>query len=121
MCMNATGGFIPAMFVFPRKNMKAELLDGAPPGSIAACHPSGWIQQHLFTQWLYHFIRHAKPSAESPILLTLDSHYSHTRNIDVIDIARQNNVTIVSLPPHTSHKMQSLDLTFMSPFKTLNR
>ncbi|KAK9738270.1 CENP-B N-terminal DNA-binding domain [Popillia japonica] len=26
-CMNAVGGFVPPLFVFPRKNMKAELLD----------------------------------------------------------------------------------------------
>ncbi|KAJ8944073.1 hypothetical protein NQ318_005983 [Aromia moschata] len=36
--------------------MKLELLDGAPPGTIAGS--SGWIQQHLFTQWLNHFVKH---------------------------------------------------------------
>ena len=117
-CMNAAGGFVPVLFVFPRKNMKAELLDGAPPGSIAACHPSGWIQQHIFTQWLKHFIEFVKPSRKDPVLLILDGHYSHTRNIDVIEIARSNYVSILCIPPHTSHKMQPLDLTFMSPFKT---
>ena len=35
--MNATGIYVPTLLVFPRSNMKAELLDGAPPGSIAAC------------------------------------------------------------------------------------
>lgn len=117
-CMNAAGGFIPPLFVFPRKNMKAELLDGAPPGSIAACHPSGWIQQHIFSQWLQHFIDIVKPSREDPVLLILDGHYSHTRNIDVIEAGRKNCVTILCIPPHTSHKMQPLDLAFMSPFKT---
>ncbi|KAK9737474.1 Mononegavirales RNA dependent RNA polymerase [Popillia japonica] len=48
-CMNAAGGFVPSMLVFPRKNFKVELLDGAPPGTIAECYPSGWIQQHLFS------------------------------------------------------------------------
>ncbi|XP_072392413.1 uncharacterized protein [Diabrotica undecimpunctata] len=39
--MNAAGGFVPPLFVFPRKNMKTELLDGAPAGSITDFHPSG--------------------------------------------------------------------------------
>jgi len=32
--------------------MKAGLMDGALPGSIAACHKAGWIQKESFTQWL---------------------------------------------------------------------
>jgi hypothetical protein len=32
---------VPPRLVFPRSNMKAELLDGAPPGSVAACHKGG--------------------------------------------------------------------------------
>lgn len=117
-CMNAAGGFVPPMLVYPRKNMKQELLDGAPPGTIAGCHPSGWIQQHLFTQWLDHFIKHTKPSSDDPVILILDGHYSHTRNLDLIDLARKHYVMIISLPPHSTHKMQPLDLSFMSPFKT---
>ncbi|KAJ8942016.1 hypothetical protein NQ314_010246 [Rhamnusium bicolor] len=101
MCMNAAGGFVPPLFVFPRKNMKAELLDGAPPGSIVACHPSGCIQQHIFTQWLHHFIAHVKPYKDDPVVLILDGHYSHTRNMDVIDVARENHISIICLPPHT--------------------
>ncbi|KAK9739565.1 DDE superfamily endonuclease [Popillia japonica] len=118
-CMNAVGGFVPPLFVFPRKNMKADLLDGAPPGTIAACHPSGWIQQHIFSQWLQHFIGHIKPSLQDQVLLILDGHYySHTRNIEVIEMGRKNHVTILCIPPPTSHRMQSLDIAFMSPFKT---
>ena len=49
--MNATGMHVPPLLVFPRSNMKTELLDGAPPGSIAACHKAGWIQNDSFTQW----------------------------------------------------------------------
>nr|CAI5855449.1 unnamed protein product [Callosobruchus analis] len=44
-------------------------------------------------------------------------HHSHTKNIEVIEIARKNFVTIIGLPPHTTHKLQSLDKSFMGPFK----
>jgi len=49
-CMNACGNFVPPMIIFPRKNLAQDLMDGAPPGSIAGCHPSGWIQSRLFTR-----------------------------------------------------------------------
>ncbi|KAK9685653.1 CENP-B N-terminal DNA-binding domain [Popillia japonica] len=117
-CMSAIGSFVPPPFVFPRKNMKAELLDGTPAESIAGCHPSGWIQTNLFTQWLQHFVKFTKPSKEELIVLLLDGHYSHTRNVDIIDIVRDTGIIIVCISPHTSHKLQPLDLAFMAPLKT---
>jgi len=47
-CISPTGHFIPPLLVFPRKNMKQELMNGTPPGSIHACHPSGWMQSKIF-------------------------------------------------------------------------
>ena len=117
-CMSASGNFVPPMMIFPRKNLNSQLMRGAPPGSIAACHPSGWIQSHLFTEWFQHFLDKVKPTTESPVLLILDGHYSHSRNLDVINLARENHVCILCLPPHATHKMQPLDRTFMSPLKT---
>ncbi|GFG39808.1 hypothetical protein Cfor_10583 [Coptotermes formosanus] len=117
-CMNAIGMHVPHLLVFPRSNMKAELLDGALPGSIAACHKAGWIQKETFTQWFKHFVRYAKPSKEDPVTLTMDGHHSHTRNIEVIDIAREKRVIIVCLPPHCTHKLQPLDVSFIHPLKT---
>ncbi|GBP35500.1 hypothetical protein EVAR_20010_1 [Eumeta japonica] len=93
-------------------------MKGAPPGSIRRCHPSGWIQANLFTDWFNHFIEKTHPTEASPVLLILDGHYSHTRNLDVLMAARANNVTIISLPPHSTHKMQPLDRSFMGPLKT---
>ena len=97
--------------------MSEQLKKGAPSGTIFAVHPSGWIQTNSFTQWFRHFIEYSSPTKEKPVLLLLDGHYSHTQNIELIDLAKQNNVTIVSLPPHCSHKLQPLDKTFMGPLK----
>lgn len=117
ICMSAGGTFVPPMMIFPRKRDNPLLMKGAPLGAIHACHPSGWIQLDLFTQWFEHFLQHVKPSATSPVLLILDGHASHTRNIKVVDLARKNHVRLLSLPPHSSHKMQPLDKSFMGPLK----
>lgn len=94
--------------------MKAELLDRAPPGTIGGCHPSVWIQPELFTKWLRHFVTIVKPSKEDPVLLVLDGHYSHTHN----KFGRDNGVSIICLPPHSTDHMQPLDVSFMFPLKT---
>lgn len=116
-CMSAGGDFVPPMLIFPRKNMNVQLMRGTPPGSISAVHPSGWVQATSFAQWFKHFINTVKPSASSPVLLVLDGHYSHTRNLDVVNMARENHVVIISLPPHSTHKLQPLDKTFMGALK----
>ena len=79
-CMSPIGPFIPPLLVLPRKNMK-ELMSGPQPGSIHACHPSGWIQSEIFSQWFLHIIKHTKPTKEDPVILVLDGHCSHTRNL----------------------------------------
>lgn len=115
LCMSAAGHYIPPLLVFPRVRMKAELLTGAPHGTIAACQPSGWMQTEIFVQWLEHFIGHVRPSTDKPVLLILDGHVTHTKNLNLIDLARKNGVVILCLPPHCTHKCQPLDVSFNSP------
>ena len=74
--------------------MKLELIDGAPAGSISACHPSGWIQTEIFTKWSDYFVHFVKHSADDPVLLIVDGHYSHTKNIDVVDKTREHSVSL---------------------------
>ena len=35
--------------------------------------------------------------------------------MEVIDLARANGVVLLCLPPHCSHKMQPLNVSFMKP------
>jgi len=39
--------------------VKEKLMDGAPAGSISACHPNGWIQTDLFTNGSIIFLVHS--------------------------------------------------------------
>ncbi|XP_023934569.1 uncharacterized protein LOC112043401 [Bicyclus anynana] len=38
-CVNAIGTFVPPMMIFSRKNMKKELVDEAPPGTLGVAQP----------------------------------------------------------------------------------
>ena len=100
VCMNAKGELIHLVFIFPRNNMSELLMKGKPAGSSGRAHPLGWVQSNLFVEWMQHFVEKAHPTADSPGLLILDGHCSHMRTFEVIEIIRENNSKIISLPPH---------------------
>ena len=117
-CMSPAGPFNPPLLVFPIKYMKQELMNGTPPGAIHVCHPCGWIQSEIFTQWLLHFIKRTKSTKQYLCILVPDGHYPQTRNLRVITLHRESHVDIICLPPNNSHKMQQLDKAFMGSLKT---
>lgn len=53
---------------------------------------------------------------ERPVLLVYDGHSTHV-DLKVIEIAASENITILKLPPHTSHILQPLDCSAMKPMK----
>ncbi|XP_039281652.1 uncharacterized protein LOC120350826 [Nilaparvata lugens] len=115
--MSATGHYIPPVFIFARKNFKNELIDSAPTGSIGLVQKKGWMTGELFVKVLEHVTKHAKPSTEDKILLIVDGHGSH-KDVAVLEFAKQNGIVLVCLPPHCTHRMQPLDVTFFGPLKT---
>ena len=101
--------------------MQPRLLKGASPGCVGFVSDSGWVNDTIFLQWLDHFAKHAGCGQGSQrTLLILDNHGSHTA-IEVIKRARALNVDMVSIPPHSSHKVQPLDKTFFGPVKAAYR
>ncbi|XP_055633035.1 uncharacterized protein LOC129773453 [Toxorhynchites rutilus septentrionalis] len=118
MCMSATGQHLPPFFIFLRMRMHEALKKGASRGSKFSCNASGYMTVKIFNEWFDHFLEHVKPSEDSPALLIIDGHSSHTKNLAFTEKARANFVKVLVLPPHTSNKLQPLDVSFMAPFKT---
>ena len=117
--VSAVGHYVPPLFVFPRKRMKLELLENAPDGSIGAANPTGWINTEIFEEWFDHFLNVVQPKARpQPTLLIFDGQKAHTKNVSLIDKARDNKVVLISLPPHCTHKLQPLDRTFFKSLKS---
>ncbi|XP_057663190.1 jerky protein homolog-like [Diorhabda carinulata] len=76
-CMCTAGNFIPPALIFPRKNMKKELADHAPAGTLCIAQESGWMTGPVFLQWLQHFQKYVKASPTEKVLLIVDGHASH--------------------------------------------
>ena len=116
--LSATGVYVPPMMMFLSGRMKPELLDGSPPGCIDHANKSGWITAELFECRFNHFIEAVQLSHRTEkVLLILDGHSSHTKNIKVIYKAKGINIVVKSLLSHCTHRFQSID---MSMFKCVN-
>ena len=114
-CCNATGHAIPPFIIFAAKQLNALWMRDEVPGSRYAVSDNGWIDQDLFHFWLTeHFLQHAV--SNGPTLLLLDGHSSHFKPA-TIDFAKQHNVVVFCLPPHTTHECQPLDCSFFAPLK----
>ncbi|MCO5600890.1 hypothetical protein L7F22_055007 [Adiantum nelumboides] len=82
-----------------------------------AMQKKAWMTGELFQAWLEHFKTAIMDDMglESRHLLILDGHGSHV-SLEVVGKAHEAGIDIVTLPPHTSHKLQPLDV---SVFKSL--
>ena len=117
----ASGTVLPPMFIFPRVRYHDHFIRGAPNNSIGTSNPSGWINEEKFLLFLDHFIAQTRCSKDNPVLLIMDNHDSHI-NLQAIDKAKEMGIVLLTIPPHTSHKLQPLDKTCYGPFKTaINR
>ena len=50
------------------------------------------------SQWFLHFIKHSKLTKEDPVILVLNRHYSHTRNLEVITSLK--GIMLISFASH---------------------
>jgi hypothetical protein len=116
IAVNACGNSVPPMFLFPRKKFFDHFIRDGPNDCIGASNGSGWMNEECFVTYINHFIRHVKPSKESPVLLLLDNHQSHL-SIQLITLCKDSGIVLLSFPPHCSHKLQPLDRSVFGPFK----
>jgi hypothetical protein len=116
VAVNAAGMALPPFFIFPRVKFFPHFLRGAPNDSAGAANKSGWMTESTFIMFMEHFVRQTRCSVECPVILLVDNHCSHIA-ISVLDFAKANGITILSYPPHTTHKLQPLDRSVFGPFK----
>jgi hypothetical protein len=83
---------------------------------LGLANPTGWMNSEFFVEVIKHFIKCTKSSKDNPTLLIYDNHESHLC-IEVLDIAKDNGVIILTIPPHCSSRLQPLDVAVYGPFK----
>ena len=83
-CLSAAAHYVSTMVIFKKKRMIPLLQDGAPEGSMVVNNQSGWMEKDLSLQWIKHFHASVNSMKVKPVLLILDGHASHTKNLEAI-------------------------------------
>ena len=117
LCVNASGMFIPPLFMFPGKRMPNKHMNGASAGAIGGVNDRGsvYIDSALFLRWTGHFVSVAGCTKDSPHILLMGGRESH-KTLEVIDFAKEHGVILITFPPRCIHRFHPLNITF---FKSL--
>jgi hypothetical protein len=122
--INAVGETISNFYIFMGMRRKRDYIAKCEANATMAMQSHAWMDAFLFNKWMDHFIEAMKKKGGmSPIqrhLMILDGHNSHV-TLDVILKANDASLDMVTLPSHTSHEMQPLDVAVFKPFKTAFR
>ncbi|KAI5082358.1 hypothetical protein GOP47_0002101 [Adiantum capillus-veneris] len=116
-CVNPAGQAIPSYYIFKGSRITMNYIQHCEPGAAMAMQKKAWMTGELFQAWLEHFDNAITQTMGkgNRHLLILDGHGSHV-SLDVIAKAHNAGIDIITLPVHTSHKLQPLDV---SVFKSL--
>ncbi|KAG0713848.1 Jerky -like [Chionoecetes opilio] len=118
--VNAAGHGFPPVFIIARKKMHADFQRGTTPGTTVLLQANGWMDHECFVQTLEHLHKVSYSSMENKILLIMDNAECHM-SIHAAEYAIQHGIVIVTLPPHTTAKLQPLDVSVFGPFKSVLR
>lgn len=120
VCMNAAGFAIPSFYIFRGRRFRQNYIQRCEAGATMAMQPRAWMTSYLFSAWISHFIECVRErhgiSPERRHLLILDGHASHV-TLDVVREARGAGLDLLTLPSHTSHDLQPLDVGVFKSFK----
>lgn len=113
---SASGEKMPPLIIFKGKNVwDTWTSPNAYPGTSYAATNNGWMETDVFeTFFKKTFVPLVKN--QRPVLLIYDGHSTHI-GLNIIEEARKENITILKLPPHSSHILQPLDIAVMKSFK----
>ncbi|CAG4990969.1 unnamed protein product [Parnassius apollo] len=116
LATNARGDKVPPLIIFQGKYLGNEWCYKNDSVKTAyAVSQKGWMETSIFEKYFKNVFLPAIGN-ERPVLLIYDGHSTHV-DLKVIELAISENVTILKLPPHSSHILQPLDVSGMKSMK----
>jgi hypothetical protein len=96
-----------------------EDFDSSSEEAYFAVSKKGWTNEELGISWLSKIFepRTRAKAGNSRRLLLVDGHSSHV-NLRFIDFCDRHGIILVILPPHSTHRLQPLDVGIFSPLAT---
>lgn len=106
---------LPLPYVtYKTEGLYQEWMEGGPPGTRYNRSKSDWFDARIFEDW-YQFLLLLKKQPDTKVVIgnNLSSHLS----CHVLSLCKINNIKFIALPPHSTHLLQPLDVTFFKPMK----
>ncbi|XP_071381368.1 uncharacterized protein [Centroberyx affinis] len=114
-CFNAAGEDVPPFVIYKGGYPGGPYNKEGVPDALYGKSQAGYMDSELFRKWFVgHFLKFA--AQERPLLLIMDGHQSHL-DPELVRAAQREGVILLCLPPHTSHILQPLDVSFFGPLK----
>jgi hypothetical protein len=122
----ADDSWLPPAIIFAGKtgNIQTTWVEDVELGQHQACFgssPNGWTNDKLGLAWLKQvFDKHTKKKASNGRewrLLLVDGHGSHI-NMNFLDWCEKHHILVAVYPPHTTHRLQPLDVSLFAPLAT---
>ncbi len=128
-CCNAAGSYLPPFVVYKSQSMWDLWTKDGPENCQYTSSSSGWMESETFINWFKFFIKSTDSTGKLWFMfhlilnifkfyfidkiLFLDGHNSHI-SVEIINLAIEN----ICLIPHTTHVLQSLDVSVFKPVKS---
>jgi hypothetical protein len=122
-CICADGTALPPGIIFAGSSgqLQDTWVKGVTSSTNAffAATPTGWTNDETALNWMRTvFDPITKPKAlRNKRLLLLDGHGSHV-NMRFLNWCHNNSIIVACYPPHTTHRLQPLDVSLFSPLAT---
>jgi hypothetical protein len=118
-CICADGTHLPPALIYKGESHDLQVSwveDLGDDTAYFAASSNGWSCDSLGLDWLEKvFQRHtAAKAGRGRRLLIVDGHSSHV-NMAFLDWADKHRIIVHIIPPHSTHKLQSLDVGLFSP------
>ena len=121
-CVSASGRRLPPLLIYKGEShdiMNTWVEDCKEEDEAwFASTENGWSCDVVGRLWLKQlFDRYTKTSGNRQRLLIVDGHSSHV-NMSFIELADSLRIILLILPPHTTHRLQPLDVGLFQPLST---
>ena len=118
-CINGEGWCLPPFLIVQGAYHLANwYTEGGLPLDWAIKPTSnGWTDNETGLEWIKHFDKHTKSRTKGVYrMIVLDGHESH-QSAEFEAFCKENNIITISLPTHSSHLTQPLDVGCFSALK----
>ncbi|KAJ8041608.1 Jerky protein-like-like [Holothuria leucospilota] len=118
-CVSASGSVMPPYIIFSKGFPGGSYAKDGPDGALYGKSDSGFMDEELFLNWFEKIFLTKCPqnrSEDDPVLLLMDGHVSHC-SAPLIQKAKEENVILFALVPHTTHICQPLDVAVYKSLK----